>query len=449
MKEVANVTQPDYKLMVDYHGPLVFPSNEGTRQLINDTVLSLGINLPSDSDIIDFLLNRPEELTRVIDGLPEIQSPPIAGADIYFYTTNRTDRSTCEQACNWCFLRAKPQYAVSLDKAAKISADLKAQGLNIGMVPPDSFGQDLMNGAENIQQQAGSAYRMEGLENTAWSSGTPIATAQNSDELLNKGWKIMGYRSIQMNGQEVAGTPVPATGIARPDTITEAVRRIQKWNKGKLPEEQYKIGLTFTMTKINNTLESMKMMIKWCVDNGIFSIRFNSFSAFTQDRLPQLDIAQYELQPDDIRTFYDNLKTLMDELSSMPQEKRPKISFSEDLGDWGNEQIEGYIPDQYKKEGIGLCRSGAGLFALVEENGRLILYSCVDRFFPKAGEVKQNELGEWYPEWDKKVLKAIYYFRRVTDSSGQPLLRGCFGGISYTQNLNNQRFIKFLKQISQ
>jgi hypothetical protein len=188
-------------------------------------------------------------------------------------------------------------------------------------------------------------------------------------------------------------------------------------------------------------------MVEWCQNNGIFSIRFNSFSAFSGERYPQLKLEQYELTPNGVSEFYRNLKIILDEISVSSKDTKPKISFSEDFGSFGMEQIMDYIPEEFRNKSIGLCRAGSGLFALVQEGEKLNLYACVDRFFPKAGEVIQDENNYWTIKWNKNILKTIYYFRKAKTSDGSQILQGCIGGIAYTQNLNDQRLIEKLKQI--
>ena len=132
---------------------------------------------------------------------------PHGELDFYFYYDRRTGGRQCGADCAHCFLKVPGAEgeAVEAELAMQVTRDLEAQGYRVGLTPADSFAEDVL-----ATGNGGSAYRITGLGNTAWTSGVPIALPR-WEARLARGREV-GYTAIVMNGHGGAGTVIPIGG---------------------------------------------------------------------------------------------------------------------------------------------------------------------------------------------------------------------------------------------
>lgn len=338
------------------------------------------------------------EIIAEINRLPSI--PPIipGETDIYFIVSTRIGKGTCYQKCEHCVFKAIPEFEIDWATAQEIVEDLQMEGYRIGLTAEDTFSDRFLSLAQ--KHIAGSAYRMKDLGLTAWTSGARIAKEENWRNLLETVYAL-GFMAIQINGQAVAGTPLPLRGVPSAFVIQKSIERIQEWNREN-PTNFLKIGLTFTIGKYNFRKDFLKNMLNFCLKNKIDMIRYNCFADFSEDR------PYYQLERGQIRRFYKYIAEITAELDS-PLD----VTVSSDFGNEGQE----FLGNGNK----GVCGAGKRLFRIGKVNGEIIVAACVERMAPVVGKLLKND--KWRIEWDEEKLKQLYYLK--------PFLYGCFGGIGY------------------
>ena len=328
------------------------------------------------------------------------------GIDIYFYQSTQTGSRTCRRACEMCFFRRLPQTTVPLSLATGVTRDLQRRGYRVGLCPADSLVPGVLaSGA------SGSAYRISGLGLTAWTAAAYLA-GQSWESTLEAAWAA-NFRVLVINGQGVAGVPVPFKGVSTVGQIQTAVNRINLWNH-QHADRQFKVGITFTI-RSDHKYESLRRMGEWAVKNDVAVVRLNCLANFRG--LPQHD--QWLLDRDGVERFYGWLARLHKEIGSSIQ-----LSVSEDFGDAGIGQIEHLMPVEYQGQQVGRCRSGRRLFALIQIDGELVLTGCVDRLLPVMGRVIKRVDG-WDIDWDLAILG------RLAEIQTQRRFYGCWGGLGW------------------
>lgn len=341
-----------------------------------------------------------EEIIEEIKKLPFIPIIP-KETDIYFIVSTKRGNGECHQRCEHCVFNAIPEYVIDWKIAAKIVEDLQKEEYHIGLTPGDTFSESFLSLAK--KNTAGSANRIKDLGLMAWSSGTRIAKERNWQDLLEIVYGL-GFRSIQINGQNVAGTPLPLKGVPSSLIVNTAIKRIKKWNTEN-QTKKFNIGLTFTIGKYNSKKEFLEEMLNFCLENQL-SIRYNCFADFTGQ------FPNYELGEMEIRQFYQSIAEITAKVKS---ESSLKITISPDFGDNGQEFL---IPETEK----GTCGAGKKLFRIAKLGDEIVIVACAERAAPIVGKVIKNK-EKWIIEWDEEKLKQIHYLK--------PFLYGCFGGAGY------------------
>jgi len=281
--------------------------------------------------------------------------------------------------------------------------DLQKEGFNIGITPGDTFSEKFLSIAQ--KDTAGSAYRRKDLALAAWTSGTRIAKEKNWRKLLKTVYNL-GYRAIQINGQDIAGTPMPLKGVPTSLIVNTAIERIKKWN-AEYPTKSFKIGITFTIGKYNFKKKFLKKMLDYCLENKL-NIRYNCFADFTGKFPP------YQLEKIEVRQFYQHIKEIAAEAKNNV-DYPIEATIASDFGDEGQELL---MPEAEK----GNCGAGKRLFRIVKIDNEIIVAACVERIAPIVGKLTKNN-GKWTIEWNEEKLKQLHYLK--------PFLYGCFGGIGY------------------
>lgn len=333
---------------------------------------------------------------------------PRGELDFYFYYNRRTGGKQCGADCAHCFLKVPgaEAEAVSAELAVEVTRDLEAQGYRIGLTPADSFAKDVL-----ATGNGGSAYRIDGLGNTAWTSGVPIALPDWRQKLERA--REVGYTAIVMNAHAAAGISVPIAGVTKAPVIFNAIENIKAWNRER-PGEAFDIGVTFTVRRDNLELDSLRTFVRFGIEHGVGVVRFNCFANFLAD--PRY--SAYELSREDVATFYGNLAQLHLEFLGEPIQ----LSVSEDFGNAGIEAIEPHMPVEHRGQRVGVCRAGWRLFAITPINGVLRIVGCVDRMAPYLGHVERIE-GRWTIVWYPERVEEL----RRAQVDGD--LYGCFGGV--------------------
>ena len=331
------------------------------------------------------------------------------GIDIYFYQSTQTGSRTCRRACEMCFFKRLPQTTVPLSLATEVTRDLQRRGYRVGLCPADSLVPEVLRSGAS-----GSAYRISGLGLTAWTAAAYLADS-SWEATLEAAWTA-GFRVLVINGQGVAGVPVPFKGVSTPAQIQTAVNRIREWNQRR-PDQQFKIGITFTI-RSDHDYASFQQMGKWAVENGVAVIRFNCFANFRG--LPEHD--RWLLERSGVERFYDWLARLHKEMIG----SGVQLSVSEDFGDAGISQIEALMPAEYQNRQVGRCRSGWRLFALTQLEGKLVVTGCVDRLLPVMGKVVKKTDGRDI-DWDLAILG------RLAEIQTQRRFYGCWGGLGFAR----------------
>ena len=331
------------------------------------------------------------------------------GIDIYFYQSTQTGSRTCRRACEMCFFKRLPQTTVPLSLATEVTRDLQRRGYRVGLCPADSLVPEVLRSGAS-----GSAYRISGLGLTAWTAAAYLA-GQSWESTLEAAWAA-NFRVLVINGQGVAGVPVPFKGVSTVGQIQTAVNRINLWNH-QHADRQFKVGITFTI-RSDHKYESLRRMGEWAVKNDVAVVRLNCFANFRG--LPEHD--RWLLDRLGVEQFYGWLARLHEEIGSSIQ-----LSVSEDFGDAGIGQIEHLMPVEYQGQQVGRCRSGRRLFALIQIDGELVLTGCVDRLLPVMGRVIKRVDG-WDIDWDLAILG------RLAEIQTQRRFYGCWGGLGWGRN---------------
>lgn len=333
--------------------------------------------------------------------------------DFYFYYDRRTGASktegqqTCLANCSHCFFKipgSEEQY-IPISLAVEIANDLRTQGYNrIDLTPSDSFGEEILSYGDD-----GSGYRIPGIGKMAWTSGAPIAKL-GWENRLERAWQI-GYRSLVMNGHDIAGTAVPFKGVTKAPTLKKALENMKQWNEQN-PGKQFDWGYTFTLRSDTCNSVAMGKIAEWAVENNIRILRFNCFADFLQNNLEHKKLV---LTQTNISDMYSILASLHEKYIEFPMQ----FSVSEDFGDSGIGAIEKYIPEEYRGRKVGTCRAGWRLFAITPINGIIRVVGCVDRMWPYLGIVEK-----WNGSW-----KIIWDFERIEEMCKARIngvLNGCF-----------------------
>ena len=329
------------------------------------------------------------------------------GIDIYFYQSTETGARTCRRACEMCFFRRLPQVTVPIGLATEVAQNLQRRGYCVGLCPADSLVPEVLTSGAS-----GSAYRISGLGLTAWTAAAYLA-GQSWESILEAAWAA-GFRVLVINGQSVAGVPVPFKGVSTPEQIQVAVDRIRAWNSQR-PEQRFKIGITFTI-RSDHDYKSLRRMGKWAAKNGVAVMRFNCFANFRG--LPQHD--RWLLDRPGVERFYGWLARLHEGMIG----SGVQLSVSEDFGDAGIEQIKHLMPVEYQGQQVGRCRSGRRLFALIQSDNKLVLTGCVDRLLPIMGQMVKRSDG-WDIDWNIDVIN------RLAEIQVQRRFYGCWGGLGW------------------
>ena len=329
--------------------------------------------------------------------------------DIYFYYSREIGASTCKAACSHCFLRGpgEADEKIELPQTMKILYDLQTAGYKIGLTPPDSFGDELLESGD-----AGSAYRIEGLGNMAWTSGAPLALPGWEDRLA-RGYS-MGFRTIILNAHDAAGINVPFGGVTKKRLIDQAICNIRTWSQAQADGGYEDIGITFTLRRDNCGYEAMEQMTTYAIDQGASVLRFNCFADF----LKQPAYEHHMMDRLQIEQVYRNVARLHQEHLAEPI----RFSISEDFGEAGVAAIEPYIDPKLRGQQVGICRAGWKLFAITPINGKVMVVGCVDRIAPYLGEVVERG-GKWTIDWYYERMESL---RQARINGG---LYGCFGGV--------------------
>lgn len=337
--------------------------------------------------------------------------------DFYFYYDRRTGASlklgknTCLANCSHCFLKIKgaEEEYIPVSLAIKVANDLRTQGYTqVDLTPSDSFGEEILEYGDD-----GSAQRISGMGKMAWTSGTPLALS-GWEKRLERAWQI-GYRSLVINGHDLAGTTVPFTGVTKVPTLKKALANMKQWNEHNL-DKQFDWGYTFTLRSDTCNSVAMGKIAEWAVENKIKVLRFNCFSDFLGGNSEYSHLVPSR---EDISTMYKTLAFLHEKyIDSLIQ-----FSISEDFGDAGIEAIEHYISKEYRGKKVGICRAGWRLFAITPIHGVLRVVGCVDSMWPYLGIVRNDHNGNWIIEWDLDRIEKI----RKARVKGQ--FYGCFGGV--------------------
>lgn len=336
--------------------------------------------------------------------------------DFYFYYDRRTGASkrpgmnTCLANCSHCFLKvvgAEEQY-ISIPEAIEVANDLRTQGYtNVDLTPSDSFGEEILQYGDD-----GSAYVIPGMGKMAWTSGVPLAL-EGWESKVARAWQL-GYRSLVMNGHDIAGTAVPIKGITKAPTLQKALNNMRSWNV-RNPDKQFDWGYTFTLRADTCNPIAMGKIAEWAVKNEVRVLRFNCFADYLGS-----DPTHRFLVPSrkDILTMYETLAKLHQKYIDSPMQ----FSISEDFGEAGVEFIEPYINPLYHNQKVGVCRAAWRLFAITPINDKLVVVGCVDRIWPYLGTVEKCN-GQWTIVWDMERMEQM----RQARLQGQ--LYGCFGGV--------------------
>jgi hypothetical protein len=337
--------------------------------------------------------------------------------DFYFYYDRRTGESgrpgkqTCLASCSHCFFKipgAEEQF-ISINQAIEIAHDLRSDGYaRVDLTPSDSFGEEILSYGDD-----GSGYRIPGMGKMAWTSGAPLAL-RGWEKRIERAWDI-GYRSLVMNGHDIAGTNVPFKGVTKAPILQKALVNIKKWNEIN-PDKQFDWGFTFTLRSDTCNFESMGKIAKWAIENDVRVLRFNCFADFLQNNQEYNDLVPSQK---DILTMYKTLAML--HLKYI--DSRMQFSVSEDFGDAGIEAIEPYIPEEYRGKKVGICRAAWRLFAITPINGTIRVVGCVDRMWPYLGTVEKQG-GQWVIVWDMRRIEEM----RKARISGE--LDACFSVVN-------------------
>jgi len=333
--------------------------------------------------------------------------------DFYFYYDRRTGaskrpgRQTCLGNCEQCFFKipGSEEQFIPISKAIEIAHDLRNEGyIRVDLTPSDSFGEEILNRGDD-----GSGYRIPGIGKMAWTSGVSLALS-GWEIRLEKAWQI-GYRSLIMNGHDIAGTVVPFKGVTRASVLRRALQNIKQWNE-KNPDKQFDWGFTFTLRSDTCNPMAMGKIAEWAVENGVRVLRFNCFADFLHNNPEHKNLMPNQK---DISTMYETLAMLHVKYIDLPMQ----FSVSEDFGDVGIEVIEPYIPEEYRGKKVGICRAAWRLFAITPINGILRVVGCVDRMWPYLGTVEKID-GFWTIIWDLERVEEM----RQARFSGE--LSACF-----------------------
>lgn len=326
--------------------------------------------------------------------------------DLYFHYSNEIGKETCRARCEHCYFENRPRFDVEPELALAITASLRRQGYNIGMVPADSFAEKaLAVGA------AGSAFRLPAMGSSAWSSGATIVGDGWRDR-LGKAWEL-GFRSIIITAHDVANTGVPFSGVTRNEVINEAFKNISAWNSEN-PDKSFLKLCTFTINRKNCNLESMRLMANWALQAGIDTARFNCFANFRAD--PAL--VDYEMSKADIVKFFG----LLAELQREYYNSSLRFGISEDWGDAGIEQIYDYLPLEWRERSSGWCRAGYRLFAMVQEGDKIVITGCVDKWEPNMGYIEK--CGEEY-----RIVWDVGRIENLRNTILEERAYACWGGV--------------------
>lgn len=341
--------------------------------------------------------------------------------DFYFYYDRRTGASktegkqTCLANCSHCFFKipgSEEQY-ISINLAVEIANDLRTQGYNrIDLTPSDSFGEEILSYGDD-----GSGYRIPGIGKMAWTSGAPIAKL-GWENRLERAWQI-GYRSLVMNGHDIAGTDVPFKGVTKAPILKKALANMKQWNEQN-PDKQFDWGYTFTLRSDTCNSVVMGKIAEWAVENNIRILRFNCFADFLQNNPEHKKLVPTQTN---ISDMYKVLASLHEKYIELPMQ----FSVSEDFGDSGIGAIEQYIPEEYRGKKVGTCRAGWRLFAITPIDGIIRVVGCVDRMWPYLGTVEKLN-GSWKIIWDFKCIEEM----RKARIDGQ--LNGCFSSLKKVFN---------------
>lgn len=341
----------------------------------------------------------------------DFRSIPKKEIKIYIFPTNeigidRYGRKTCCQRCNHCFLTQKPSFHIPFKKANDLGERLKKIGYKVSLLPPDSFGDEIM-AIETIP-----GYVYGALLNVGWTSGSTIIL-DDWKERLDKGFYKLGYRTIIMNGHKIADIHEPFKGTVSNDVLKQAIKNIHYWNNHGRRENKYEIGLTFTIRNDNYGKDSLRSKFLFCFKNNINNIRFNPFIPPSDKQRSNL-FSKYQLEFHQIEEFYINLKEIFIEYRKTNLE----VSIDTAFGNAGIDTIIPLIKPKLQKfgENLGVCNSGWKLFGLIELNGELVLTGCVETWEPIVAKVDYGGKINWD-------------FRKIQDIQKQrPNLYGCWGG---------------------
>lgn len=343
---------------------------------------------------------------------------------IYIFPTNevgvdRYGHKTCCQSCAYCFLTQIPPFHIPFKKACDLGKQLKKTGYKVALLPPDSFGDEI------IDLAATPGYVYGALLNVGWTSGTPL-TLDDWKERLDIGFYKLGYRTIVMNGHNIGNPHEPSRGIISPDRLNQAIRNIHFWNDHGKKKDRYEIGLTFTIRNDNYNKNNLRSKFNFCLKNNVKNIRFNPFIPPNDKQRSKL-FSKYQLGYHQIKKFYSNLKEVFIEYRRTHLE----VSIDTAFGDAGIEKIISLVKPTSRDLGknLGVCNGGWKLFGLIELEGELVLTGCVETWEPVVAKVTRNGKINWN-------------YKKICDIQNQrPNLYGCWGGFRKLNQLKTNKII--------
>ena len=154
------------------------------------------------------------------------------------------------------------------------------------------------------------------------------------------------------------------------------------------------------------------------------SIRFNPFIPPRDKQLSKL-FSKYQLEYQQIKNFYSDLKKVFIEYQGTPLE----ISIDTAFGNAGIEKIIPLIDPISRNFGInlGVCNAGWKLFGLIKLDGEFVLTGCVETWEPIVAKVTRDGKINWN-------------YKKIHDIQKQrPNLYGCWGGFrKFNQSQTNK-----------
>ena len=280
--------------------------------------------------------------------------------------------ATCQAACEHCFIPRAGRNDTPLEICLEQYDDLVARSYTIKPMVPDTFGRD----GEYLRRgilRSNHIYAQEKVKDwgAAWTSGLPLLRGEG-DRLLDLAHDC-NLSLISFTGPALVGL---VKGLV-PASITEdAMSLVQEWNRRHPSEHQFKISITFTITRFNKDPGTVRRYIEYTRGLNADFIRFNRFVDFTEERRFQ----NLMMSNEETAQFFADIAPVLACYDS------PTVQISNDFGFAGIEALGG-------RNGHNNCPGGTGSFAIFNS----LVFPCDELLKNPIGILARNLDG---PGWD-------------------------------------------------